>query len=143
LVELGWREQYGINIAYIKRGDILINVPGRNNKLMPFDHVGIIATDDQIQSFKPVFDSTESVSPQHIEVEDISLQKILVDEHTKLKGKNIRTSALRERTNGLVVGIQRGTERILNPDSNTVLQWGDIVWIVGDKKKIHDLNKGK
>src|SRR5690606_7359114 len=44
LVDLQWREKYGINIGYIKRGDKLILAPGRNNKLLPFDHVGIIAT---------------------------------------------------------------------------------------------------
>lgn len=141
LQELGWREKFGINIGYIKRGDKLIHVPGRNNRLMPFDHVGIIATDDQWQLFKPVFNATESVAPDEVDINDIALQKILVDEHTKLKGTDIRSSALRERTNGLVVGIQRGKERILNPDSNTKLEWGDIVWIVGEKKKIQQLRQ--
>lgn len=28
LVELGWREKFGVNIAYIKRGDKLIHVSG-------------------------------------------------------------------------------------------------------------------
>jgi CPA2 family monovalent cation:H+ antiporter-2 len=143
LVELGWREQFGINIAYIKRGDKLIHVPDRNNKLMPFDHVGIIATDEQVQPFKLVFDATESVGPDEVDIAEIALQKILVDEHTKLKGMDIRNSGLRERTNGLVVGIQRGKERILNPDSSTVLEWGDIVWIVGNKQKIQQLSKHK
>ncbi len=143
LVELGWREQYGINIAYIKRGDKLIHVPGRNEKLMPFDHVGVIATDEQIQPFKQIFYSIESVAPNEVNINDIALQKILVDEHTQLKGKDIRSSHLRERTNGLVVGIQRDQERILNPDSSTVLEWGDIIWIVGNKKKIQQLSKPK
>jgi len=143
LMELGWREQFGINIAYIKRGDKLIHVPERNQKLMPFDHVGIIATDEQIQSFKLVFEATESVGQDDINIEDITLQKILVDEHTKLKGIDIRSSGLRERTSGLVVGIQRGQERLLNPDSTTVLEWGDIVWVVGNKKKIQQLNRQK
>lgn len=143
LLELAWRERYGINIVYIKRGDKLIHVPGRHNRLLPFDQVGVIATDDQIQVFKPVFDATETVIPDEADVNDISLQKILVDEHTKLKGSNIRNSGLRERTNGLVVGIQREKERILNPDSSTVFEWGDIVWIVGDRKKILQFNQEK
>lgn len=143
LLELGWREKFGVNIAYIKRGDKLIHVPGRNNKLMPFDHVGIIATDEQMPPFKLVFDATESVGPSDVDIDDIVLQKILVDEHTQLKDMDIRSSGLRERTNGLVVGIQRDKERILNPDSNTILKWGDIVWIVGNKKKIQQLNKHK
>jgi CPA2 family monovalent cation:H+ antiporter-2 len=65
----------------------------------------------------------------------------MVDEHTKLKGQTIRDSALRERTRGLVVGIERKGERILNPDSATVMEWGDIIWIVGERKRIQRLGK--
>lgn len=143
LVELGWREKYGINIGYIKRGDRLMRVPGRNNRLMPFDHVGIIATDEQLQLFKSVFNATEVFAQDDNEAGEITLQKILVDEHTKLKGTDIRSSSLRERTNGLVVGIERGKDRILNPDSATILEWGDIIWIVGDKKKVQQLTQEK
>ena len=140
-MELAWREKFGINIVFIKRGEQLINVPGRHHRLLPFDHVGIIATDDQIQVFKPVFDAAESITGEGIDISDISLEKILVDEHTRLKGLTIRNSGLRERTNGLVVGIQRERERILNPDSTSVFEWGDIVWIVGERKKIMQLGQ--
>ena len=141
LLELAWREKYGINIVFIKRGEKLIHVPGRNNKLLPRDLVGIIATDEQIQKFKPVFDSKDPVVPSDVDVEDISLQKIVVNEHTKLKGLDIRSSGLRERTNGLVIGIERQGQRILNPESSTVFEWDDIVWIVGEGKKIQELSK--
>ncbi|MEO6813740.1 MAG: cation:proton antiporter [Ginsengibacter sp.] len=141
LLELAWRENYGINIAYIKRGNKLIYAPGRNNRLLPFDHVGIIATDDQLNTFKPVFDASESIDATDHNIADIILQKIVVDEHNKLKGNTIRASHIRERTNGLVVGIERNKERILNPDSTTMFEWGDIVWIVGDRKKIQRLKE--
>lgn len=143
LVELGWREQYGINIAYILRGEKLIYAPGRNNRLFPFDHVGVIATDDQMHVFKPVFDAAESINIANHNVEDIILQKIVVDEHNKLKGLTIRSSHIRERTNGLVVGIERNKQRKLNPDSATPFEWGDIVWIVGERKKIQGLHSFK
>lgn len=141
LVELAWRERYGINIAYIKRGDKLIYAPGRNNRLLPFDHVGIIATDDQMHEFKPVFEEADSMEINDNGVEDIILQKMVVDENNRLKGLTIRDSGIRERTNGLVVGIERNEERILNPDSDTKFEWGDIIWIVGERKKIQELNK--
>ncbi len=141
LMDIGWRENFGINIAYIKRGDKLFHVPDRNARLMPFDHVGIIATDEQLPPFKLAFDAVESSGPDDVNIDNIALQKILVDEHTQLKGVNIRNSGLRENTNSLVVGIQRGKDRILNPDSGTILEWGDILWVVGDKKKIQQLNK--
>src|SRR5690606_30389404 len=98
-----------------------------------------IATDDQIQAFKPVFDSLEDNVAEELDIDDIALKKIVVDEHTKLNGKDIRHSGLRERTNGLIIGIERGNERILNPASSFVFQWGDILWIVGERKKIRSL----
>lgn len=139
LAELAWREKFGINIVYIKRGEKLIHVPTRKEFLLPFDHVGFIATDDQLQAFKPVFDSSDDGESNGIDIDEIALKKIVVDEHTKLSGLTIRDSGLRERTNGLVIGIERGNERILNPDSSFVFQWADIVWIVGERKKIRRL----
>lgn len=136
LNDLAWREKFGINIAYIKRGEKLILAPSRNEILLPFDHVGIIATDDQINVFKPVFDRNELLSTTPANVEDIMLQKIVVNEHTKLKGLSIRDSGIREKTNGLVIGLERNKQRILNPDSNIVFEWDDVVWIVGERKKI-------
>jgi CPA2 family monovalent cation:H+ antiporter-2 len=38
------------------------------------------------------------------------------------------------------VGIERNKERILNPDSDTQFEWGDIIWIVGEREKIKRLN---
>lgn len=143
LAELGWRERYGINIVYIKRGEKLMQVPGRDAILLPFDLVGIIATDEQIQTFKPVFDSKEKPSTSAVDIEDIALKKIVVDEHTRLNGLDIRHSGLRERTNGVVIGIERNNQRILNPPSTFVFQWGDIVWIVGERKKIRKLIAGQ
>jgi CPA2 family monovalent cation:H+ antiporter-2 len=142
LLELAWREKYGINIAYIKRGDKLIHAPGRSHKLLPFDHVGVIATDEQMLLFKPVFDTRETDIDPMPDIEDIVLQKTVVNEHTKLKGLSIRDSQIRERTNGLVVGIERNKQRILNPDSTTVFEWGDIIWVVGERKKIQSLSGG-
>ncbi len=139
LQELTWRENFGINIAYIKRGDKLINTPGGKEILLPFDHIGVIATDEQMQVFKPVFELEEVVDPDAGNIEDISLQKIIVDEHTKLKGISIRNSGIRERASGLIVGVERGNNRVLNPKSDLVFEWGDIIWIVGERKKISKL----
>ncbi|WP_026898768.1 cation:proton antiporter domain-containing protein [Daejeonella oryzae] len=140
LEQLAWREHFGINIAYIKRGEKLIYAPGRTNKLLPFDHLGIIASDAEMQVFKPVFDTIEEPDVAEHSIEDIIVQKIVVDENNKLKGLTVRDSGIRERTNGLVIGIERKDERIINPNSQTVFEWGDVVWIVGERKKIQMLN---
>lgn len=143
LADLAWREQYGVNIAYIKRGDYMIYAPNRYNRLLPFDKVGIIATDEQMNDFKPVFDFVEPTDLPEPKIDEIIVQKIVVNDLNNLKGLSIRDSAIRERTNGLVVGIERKNERILNPASSTIFEWNDIVWIVGERKKILALNQKK
>lgn len=138
LYEMAWREKYGINIVYVKRGEKLINIPDRKTILLPFDQVGVLATDEQFKNFKTTFEShaAEENGNGNGDVSIQTLQKLVVDEFTKLKGLSIRDSGLRERTEGLVVGIERNNERILNPDSAMVLEWGDKIWIVGNRKKI-------
>lgn len=141
LKDLQWREQHGVNVVYIKRGDALIHVPDRSQFLLPFDQVGIVATDTQITNFRPVFDQAtpNSQASDDVDINEIVFEQIIADEHTRLKGKSIRDSGLRERTNGLIIGIERDNNRILNPDSTTVFEWGDIIWLVGERAKIQAL----
>ncbi|MGZ5272950.1 MAG: cation:proton antiporter domain-containing protein [Kaistella sp.] len=138
LLDLQWRENYGVNIGYIKRGEKLIHTPDRSEVLMPYDKVGIIATDDQFQIFKPVFDSQETVMEE--DINHIKLGKILINHHSPAKGLTIRESGIRDKTDGLVIAIRRGDERILNPESSEILRVDDIVWVVGNRKKIEKLN---
>jgi len=140
LRELAWREQFGINIARIERGKTVIDVPSPDAMLFPYDKIAVIATDDQLEQFRkvvePVLDNLEFTG----EKKEVSLNKIIIDNHNHLRGKTIRNSRIREMTSGLVVGIERGNNRILNPDSTTEFEWEDVVWIVGDRKKIQKLN---
>ena len=139
LQELAWREQYGVNIAYIRRGDKLIHAPNRDNRIFPHAHVGIIATDDQMQLFKPAFHTVENIGNTPDNLHNIELRKFTINETHTFNGLTLKQSGIREHTDGLIIGIERGNERILNPDSSVVFQIGDIVWIVGNKKKIQEI----
>lgn len=143
LEQLAWREQFGVNIAYIRRGERLFHTPGRNSILLPFDQVGIIGTDDQLHTFKPVFQLVQSGPSSPVDLNDIGMQKLTVGDSSMLKGMDIRSSKLRELTDGLVVGIERNNQRILNPESSLVFEKGDVIWIVGNKNKIQAIAKGK
>ncbi len=139
LAQLAWREEYGINIVYIRRGDTIIHVPARDNILLPFDLVGVLATDEQITIFKTFFDKEETVEAQDLRIEDIGIHQIIINENNWLKGETIRNSGIREKVNGLVIGIEHKGKRILNPDSTTVFNTGDVVWLVGNIRKIKQL----
>ena len=141
LSEIDWRELYGINIVYIKRDDKLIYAPDIDERILPFDHVGVIATDEQMQLFKPAFDKEQTIVPTVENVEDIVVQNFEVNELNKLKGHTILSSGIKERSNALVIGLERNNERFVNPRPDTVFESGDIVWVVGERKKIKLLNK--
>lgn len=139
LQELQWRERYGINIASIERGKKIIDVPTRRDMLFPYDKISVIGTDEQLQTFRYVVDPVIEEPEFTPGNEAVSLHKVIVDNHNRLRGKTIRESKIREQTGGLVVGIERDGSRILNPDSTFRFEWEDVIWIVGDWKKIRQL----
>lgn len=141
LVDLKIREQYGVNIAMIERGKINISTPNRDERLYPYDKLLIIGTDEQLASIKPLFEGIVDETLISIPMQDMSLQKVVINSKSAVFGQTIRNSGIREQTQGLVVGIERNGERILNPDSNLIFENGDIVWIVGNNKKIPELLK--
>ncbi|MES2648216.1 MAG: cation:proton antiporter [Bacteroidota bacterium] len=138
LDQLQLREKFGINIALIERGNRIIYAPSATDKLYPYDEIGVIGTDKQLQDFASLVETMneEETAVVNTDGENIELVKIVVDEHNGLKGQTIKSSGIREKTNGLVVGIERGGERLLNPVSTTAFEWEDVIWLVGDKTKI-------
>ena len=141
LEELGWREKYGINIANIERGHRHIEIPSRFERIFPHDRLSVIGTDQQLQLFREEVETDQELADTPTDSADIALVSIIVDEHNHLRGQTIRDSGIREKTNGLVVGIERGDQRMLNPASSTIFEWDDVVWIVGDRKKIARLSQ--
>lgn len=140
LSELSIREKYGVTIAMIERGKMHITAPGRFERLMPYDVLSVIGTDEQLSQFK-AFVMCEHEEPvglneSHLEY---SLEAYELTEQSACLNSTIRDSGLREKTQGLVVGIERQGKRILNPDSSEILQLGDLLWIVGDREKISQL----
>jgi CPA2 family monovalent cation:H+ antiporter-2 len=135
LLELQWRERIGINVVMIKRGEHHITAPGKEQLIFPGDHLLVLGTDHQIQRLKA------SIRPQKTEVEEqgfneVTLHKHAIERHSPLKGITIRQTGLREKAGALVVGIERNNERLLNPESDFMLMEGDIVFIVGNKKRL-------
>ncbi len=141
LLELQIREKYGVNVAVIERGDRTIMAPTRNEQLFPHDKLYVFGSEEQIEAFRK-FIQARSTSGQDSERENVSLQKLQLKNNSALLNKSIRHSGIREKTKGLIVGIERKGERILNPDSELVFQEGDIVWIVGIPKLIKSLEEG-
>ena len=140
LVELSIREQFGINIASIRRGEVLINIPSSSERLFPGDEISVIGSDEQVKEFQIYLIKNEIERPEIVEQTDIILQKLKLRNRDYI-GKSIRESEIREKTHGIIVGIERNGKRILNPESHLILEESDILWIAGEKRKIAEFLK--
>lgn len=128
LSEIAVREKFGVSIAMIERGQKQILAPGRNDFIMAYDRLVVIGTDDQLDLFTKAIESEPQSDPNTI---NYGLYSLLIESDSPYLGKTIRDSGLRENVDGLVVGIERKNERLLNPDSTVAIQNSDLLWIVG------------
>jgi CPA2 family monovalent cation:H+ antiporter-2 len=117
----------------IKRGQLTIATPQKYDRIFPGDRLFIICTDAQEQKMNAILRADRKLVESQKEVE-VELDKFTIENDSPFMQKSIRESGIRTRTNGLVVGIERNGQRILNPDSTMVFEEGDIVWIVGEKR---------
>ncbi|RYD95267.1 MAG: sodium:proton antiporter, partial [Sphingobacteriales bacterium] len=139
LEEMALRERIGVNIAMIRRGeDYYIPAPSRFERVYPGDNLFVIGTDDQLDHFKKYIEPLSGIQPRGLGSDEVVLRKVVVTKKSFLFKKTIRESGIREKTNGLVVGLERNKRRVLNPESNMILEDGDMLWVVGDRLLIEE-----
>jgi len=134
------RELYGVNIVAIRRGHHTIIAPRGQEILHDNDKLFVLGNDEQIDLFRnaATLVSTEIENKDHLS--DFALKPILISLNHPFVGKSIRDSKIRETFNALVVGIERGNSHLLNPHPETVIQLDDILLLVGEDKKLQDLD---
>ena len=137
LLKIGVREKYGVTIALIERGDLKIKAPDGNERLYPGDKLSVIGTDDQLIAFKDLVEPSVSTLPEDNEL--FLLQQIQVDGDSPLLNQSIKTLGLRGKAKAVIVGVERGGTRVLNPESSFIFNEGDIVWIAGDQNVLEKL----
>lgn len=143
LYELNWKEQFGVNIVYIRRNDRTIHLPSGKHRIFPKDRVGVLGTDEQVTQLKLVFDQsdTSSVDEDDIDINDIQLTKIQLGQGNPYVNKTIKNSGIQQDLHCHVVGIESNEKRVLNPGSSAILSANDILWLVGDVHQIRSCVK--
>lgn len=131
LKTLKLRQNFGINIVAIQRGDEVILSPRGGHHIRPFDKLILLGNDEQIDAFNNAYPKV-TLQAENIDIlEKFSIKTISVDERKQFIGQTIRDSNLRELMQGLVLGIERRGMHLLNPDSQTLIEKGDLIFVVG------------
>ena len=134
------RKKYGANVVSIQRGAHVYPIPSADMRLFPGDVIGIVGTEEQIQSLLPVIeDSEEQANEAHAVTErEVTFSQVEISEGSSLVGKTSASARLREDYASLLVAIQRGVD-FMKPTGQEVFATGDILWVVGDTSKISQL----
>lgn len=132
------KEKYNVTIALVERGESKHLAPDRDLILMPFDKLYLIGTDEQVHEVGTELEASSFKNGENL-AESYKLRSLRVVDGSPFVNKTIRESTIREKTSGLIVGIERNGERIISPDSAMQILVNDILWIVGDYTKINRL----
>ena len=146
LKELNFRQTCGVSVVTIIRGEERINIPGGEERLYPFDHIIVAATDEEIEIFRKFVEDRVEKRKHELEQQrppEVSLEQLIIEENTPLVGHSIRESGIRDKAACLVIGIERNGTSTMNPTPDTTFEAGDVVWIVGEKEKLLHLAAGE
>lgn len=144
LKELNFRQKCNVNIVTIIRGGRRINIPGGEERLYPLDKLVVVGADEDLEHFRKYLEERYKQSQlTQKESNEVNMEQFIIVEGSKLIGRTILESGIRDKAACLVIGIERGSSSIKNPTPSTVFQEGDIVWIVGEHEKVLRLSEGK
>jgi len=142
LRDLDVRNQLGVNIVTIIRGNKKINIPDANERLYPFDKIIVAGSDEDIQRAIHTIESNyrnedEENDPQY----HINLSQYIVDETSPLVGFSIKRLSIQEKTECMIINIERGDVSIINISPSFVFQVGDILLLAGEKEKLNSFEE--
>lgn len=151
---------FTVTIIKIIRGKKYINMPEGSEQVKEGDILHMLGTEHEIESCMILLEKEKCI--EYTEREDIKLKDyiygqvfydiksdqqliccpISVDKDSEFLKKSIKNCGLREKYRGTVIGIERGNLPIINPHIDTILQQGDLIWVIGSKRMADSLIKG-
>lgn len=131
LKDSGLRRDYGLTVASIQRGTMTMPLPTGDARVFPGDVLGVIGTDQQIQHFNADLEMEEKASLDLPAQPPVALKTIRLSEKSPIVGKPLATTDIRHDFYSIIVKIHRG-DTFIQPEADTVLYPGDVLWIVGD-----------
>ena len=132
LGELNVRSRFGVTIAATERGTRRLVAPSPSERIYPHDRLAALGNDEQLTSFRKHIETERANGGDEFNSTHYALRQVELRGTSPLIGRSVRDAEIRTLTKGLLVGIERNGERMLNPDSSTIFESGDHVWIVGE-----------
>lgn len=140
---LGLREKSGTSIVAVSRqGSVLYN-PDADFQIFPGDHLFLFGEQAQISDARRLLDQSGSYTPPVTAgPASFEVEQVFVDAASDLAGDTLAGANLRRRYGVTVLGIQRGERRMTSPGPEEILHPGDVLYVIGDRQGIQNLQQG-
>ena len=129
LAEGKLRECYGANIVTIERAGNIIDLPDKDDILMPCDILTVIGTEEEVAKIRSVIEVEPDILIHDHSDHELHMYRYHVDAHGPLCGVEVRYSTI-SKQHAIVIAIERGGQKIVNPSRNEIFRAGDILWFV-------------
>jgi CPA2 family monovalent cation:H+ antiporter-2 len=134
LAENQIRERYGANIVTIERGETVIDLPQKDAILMPADVVTVIGTEEQVSPLRADIEKEADMLVHDHSDHEMHMYRYHVEAGGPMCGMQIGTSLLATKHHVMVVAIERGGRKIVNPPRGTVFMHDDLLWFVSPEE---------
>ncbi len=142
LQDSGLRRDYGVSVSSIQRGQRILPLPTKESRIFPGDVLGVIGTDDQIKKLNDDIADYEHKT-EAIDIRSgnnkLDLVSVKLGPKSPIAGKTVANSHLSDKYYSMLVKILRPDGEYVQPEPDTMLNAGDVVWLVGDPKTIDTL----
>lgn len=146
------QRKLGVHILKIIREGKHLNLPTKDDQIFAGDILFAMGTKKQIESYilmlerdqfiknptEPIITLRDYIYGQifhDIPPENqLILTAITVEKGSFLANQTIVTSKFRSLYKGFIIGIERETLPMIFPDKNTMMEIGDVVWVLGTKE---------
>ncbi|MDR1221639.1 MAG: cation:proton antiporter [Tannerella sp.] len=142
LSELRFKQKTGVSVITILRGSRKINIPGAGEYIYPHDRIVVSGCDEELQKLTLSIEDRKSAGnyedpPSH----HISLSRYGIEAGSPLAGKSVKELRLREKTETLLLAIERGNESIVNFSSDFIFRESDTLLLAGEQEKLDRFDK--
>ena len=139
LSQLNIRKESGVSVIRIIRGGVFTNIPGGNKHVYPGDRIVVAGSDEQIDKFRIMLDKSQHPDKNKHNNKDrnhVTLENFVLETGNPFIGKSIVESQIREKTQCLVMGVERDNVYIMNPEPTLVFMENDVILVAGETDKL-------
>ena len=155
--ELAGNKYLGILVIKILRNGSHINMPDGDARIKKGDILHILGTEDDIAAFMIVLERSNGMNM--IGEETVTLKEYIygqvfdgvsaenqivccpvpANKDSSFNRKPIRTCNFKKDYKGFIIGIERDNLPIINPDVDTIIETGDLLWVIGTRAMADEL----